>query len=588
MRIQHARIAIVFLVSMMMLGTTSCDGSARLNAVDLSIEEASTSWHQHLLSQAHASRTGDSSDESREVVGPDANLHVSVAKPIASGKGRILLEPPHSNTDAGLVINQAIERARVEGIDTISFKPGVYNIFPSRRNNSEAHIFVNNVTDLVIEGNGAILQFHGSADGLLMKGSRRVLVESLGVRYANALSTIGKVVKTSISGDQAVLKFQSPASPKVYYLMRYNPVGRKWGERDDRVIAQPGNYFTLAPEGQLHTGKRLRTAVGNQYIAYHHWYAGSAVRIEGDYGVNASEDITLSRVTINSAPGFGIFVYGLNRGFALLNSTVASDHSSSNPYVSALYDGIHIMGIGGDVIIDGNSIKDTGDDAINIASPVIEVESRPSSGYDFVLGKYSRFLRRGDIVHGFDSDGAYLGKYLIASSPKKLTPYNHNVRIEKPSGYETTATKPLAFFRPDKMTGSRFIITNNNISNCNCHAALIQVSNGSFEKNHITDINRNPIRVTTDTYQWNEGSSVTNVVISDNYATMDGKEVVDNEVLGAISIYARTRNGITHHPIHGSISVQNNKIIGGAGPCILKKSASRILDFGNSCIDRAN
>lgn len=314
-------------------------------------------------------------------------------------------------------------------------------------------------------------------------------------------------------------------------------------------------------------------------MVYHYWYGGQAIRIDDTRGPQQSEDVVIDSVTIHSAPGMGILAYGLKRGFAVVNTTIAPRPDGSNP-ISTMFDGIHVLLGGGDVLLSGNRISGQGDDGINLNNPVHPIVSIDDAGQTLVLSKYSRFIAADDMLAFFSEEGGYLGQARVRGKPKALGGLNNQVSLDR----TVPGLKASSVVRDLSLISARFEVSDNTIEACNCHGLLVQWPNGRVQGNTFRDLRANAIRLLTDVGSWKEGVGAFNVIVHGNTISKSG---IDNSLplpWAAISAYGGARgNRVATVPVNSYLDITDNTITDALQGCITIASTRNAKVTGNVC-----
>lgn len=530
------------------------------------------------------------SDLQREWTAPDGrNVKVVVQQPRTPASPlSVVLPSVSADQDARPVFEAALAQVRAKGASRLVVPPGRYVFRTTVQSGPPAvvpaHLLLQDLDDVTIEGAGATLVFMKDAHGLLVRGSRRLKLSGLTLDYGLRTNSIGTVLKV---GTETRVKinaaFPVTSADAAYYLTEYAPLTKTYPFNAARVILPPGSSTPAVYAGsQTYTSTAFGTLAADRTVTVkHQWYGGNAIRIDDNPQPRQSEDVSIDRVNINAAPGMGIVVYGLKRGLAITNSSIVPRADGSNP-LSVNYDAIHVLMSGGDMLITGNRISGQGDDAINLNAPVHTLTRVEDGGRSVVLGKYSRFIAAGDKLAFFDAQGQFLGQRQVAAAPVPLGGLDHRVTLDKPldAAWSVNVARNLG------LLGSRYVVANNVIERCYCHGLLAQLPNGLVESNTFQDIGRNAIRLLTDVGQWNEGVGAINVIVRSNKILRTGGDPAGVVPWAAISVYGGARGAkLATVPVNRNVRIVSNTIQNVPQGCITVASSVSVVVRDNQCTD---
>lgn len=536
------------------------------------------------LATAHPTSpvSAEPGDRSIEWVAPDRRMVrvvVKVPRP-PSDAATVTLAPVPEGADARPFFEEALERVRTQKAGRLLIPKGTYT-FKSLARGRQGHLVVRGLSDVTIDGSGSSLIFTQNEVGIYLTSNERLRIVRLSIDYALHTASLGRL-KASPDGNVLVIdaKFPVTASDAVTYVSEYDVGAQRWVPGGLRFLFPTGNPVQAKFVGnQTYTAPQFKQGHAEQsFMIFHHWYGGNAIRISDDPDQPASQDLTLDAVTIHSAPGMGIFVYGMKRGLAIVNSSILKAPGESR-LISTEYDGIHLLIAGGDVILANNRISRQGDDAINFNNPVQPIVAVNEGGTNLTLGVYSRFIRVGDRLAFFDVDGNLLGTSQ-AVSVRGLGGLNNEVIVDAPVAGVTTA----AVVRDVQLVNSRYAIQNNTISDCQCHGMLLQVPFGLVEHNSIADTKANAVRLLSNIGFFKEGAGAFEVTVRNNLISGTGTDNAPKMPWAAISVYTAVRdNGLSAYALNGDLEISGNRIENVRQGCISVLNASRVTVSGNTC-----
>lgn len=535
---------------------------------------------------------------SRETVSPATAEAGDIGKRWTAPDGRevqLVVKRPRARTDAPVVtmaavgpeedarpaFDAAIAEVRARGAGRLVIPRGLYR-FKSIARLGTGHALIENLADLTIDGRGATFLFALNQPGLFITQARRVAV--LGLTLDSALHITSAATVVARNGQNLlVIDRDFPVGEKdpVHYISEYDIDAGKWLQGGQTLILDPGSTKTPAVflGEQTYTSaafQRLRP--GTRALVYHYWYGSPSIRLHGVPGAAQNEDIVFDGLTIHTSPGFGIFAYGMRRGLAVINSTIAPRPGDRLP-ISTTYDAIHIIGGSGDVQIAGNRIAQHGDDAINLDSAVNPVVSVSADGRTLRLGKHSRLLAQDDEMAFFDRTGRHLGVARISARPKPLENGDHEVLLD----HAVPGVAAHSVGRSLSLLSSRFDVSGNTIEDCGCHALVAQVPNGLIENNTMRNLAGNAIRLRADVGYWGEGVGAFNVAVRRNTIVNSGIDRAAMAPWSAITVYGGAQGGAAVFPVNGNIQIADNVVRGAQQGCITVSAAVGVQVLRNQC-----
>ncbi len=481
--------------------------------------------------------------------------------------------------DATPAFADAIAAARASGAAVLSIPEGTYT-FDSLDASTLGHLVLSGLTDMTIEGNNATLVFENNADGIYVTESQRLLIRDLNVTYGFNTVSVGTMRETNGTISLAITRSTYPitAADGIGYLAEYDSANHVFVPGGIRL------YQPISPtlvSADTYTSPSFTSAmVGRTFAVFHHYYGGTAVEIEDTPvdGAAQDQDITLDGVDVQSGPGMGIIGYGYARGLAIINSSVAP---SPGALFSTEYDGIHLQLGGGDTVIANDTVAGTGDDAINAAAPVMTIAGLDPGGDTVTLGVYSRFVMPGDTLAFFDPGDDLLGTATVSSVPDRSYPNSTVVLASPVPGINTSdLVRDVAF------ANDRLAITGNTISDCECHAILLQTPDALVSGNTISETANGGIEALSDIGAFLEGTGAIDDLIEDNSLASTGTDPTIAMNWGAISLYGATTAGLDASDINASVTILDNRIQEATGEgCITVASSFDVAASGNTCTD---
>ena len=523
-------------------------------------------------------------DLTQSWIGADGQtVQLLVRQPAGINKRvRYALPAVAPGADARVTFQNALLKAVKLGANTLSLAKGATYNFLSVENANFSHFLIQNMSDFIIEGNGATLNFVLNDTGLLIQQSQRLRVENLKINYTLLSTSIGQMVTGQDGHNVLVINNQYPvnANTQIAMVTQIDPVANQYISGGGRMFFPPPTNGPVYLGNQTFQWPLFDTLPANSsYLVTHYWYGGQAIRIDGFRTATQTEDITFSGVTIRSTPGVGINVTGLKRGFAFVNSTIAPDPNNTANVGSSSWDGIYLVAGGGDILIQGNTFNWTGDDAINVAFPVHRVIAVNSSTNLLTLTNSSRFINNGDQLAFFDGEGQFLGTSQVVGQPVNAGNYKVTVDAIQPNVAVNTYARNVSFLN------TRFFVDSNVMQNINGHGVLAQIPNGLVSNNSFNNLNRNAIRLLSSIGYWNEGVGAFNVAVRGNSVSNGGMDIdASNIPWSSITAYGQGVDGnLSTSLMNQSIEISGNTLLGLNQGCLSIALSDSVSIFNNVC-----
>jgi len=373
--------------------------------------------------------------------------------------------PPNGNHDWNTLTTFLTPQGVKAGCDVVRLAPNsaYHLVLPPNQPPSQDYVLnhwpylqINNVQDFVFDGNGSTLYFTGPTHGIDINNSQRVVIQNLTLDYGDPVdpnplwrgplfAAIGTIVPDGTNSAHIALDADTPIpagfSPYIYAFDLWDRTGNEVA-RDDYLNTGPGDqgcdYACIASHGQQDPSQQSmylkdgslhpKSNPSGQWVASQlRQYPNRAVlvrfqkfwamMIEDDYG---SRDIRIINTSVLASPYMGITAGQGGRGLSLENVT---ERPSQGRPISALADGTHFTGVGGDIIVEGGDFSHEGDDVMNI-TVVWDTLTAVNSTNSFVLSGADATPSVGDTLAFVDQALGYLGSATVQSvNPPNLPPW---------------------------------------------------------------------------------------------------------------------------------------------------------------------
>jgi parallel beta-helix repeat protein len=390
--------------------------------------------------------------------------YISPSEPYPSTVHVCDVPPPIGNNDWNTLTTFLTPAGVKVGCDVVRLAPNTsyHLVLPQNQPPSLNYVLnhwpylqINNAQDFVFDGNGSTLFFTGPTQGIDINNSQRVVIQNLTVDYGNPVdpnalwrgplfAAIGTIVPDGTSSAHIVLDADTPIPPGFSpYMYAFNLWDRKKHEiaHDDYLNTGPNDqgcdYACIVSHGQQDPSQQsMFVKNGSLYPKSNpsgQWVASQLAQypnrdvmvrfseflasdILDDYG---SSDIRIINTTVLTSPYIGISAGQGGRGLSFENVTVKP--SQGRP-ISTMADN-HIVGVGGDIVVEGGDFSHEGDDVLNV-TVAFDTLTTVKSTSSFVISGPDAAPSSGDTLVFFDRGLGYLGSATIESiSPSNLPPW---------------------------------------------------------------------------------------------------------------------------------------------------------------------
>lgn len=252
-------------------------------------------------------------------------------------------------------------------------------------------IYLKGVSDLELDGQGALFVFHGKQTMLALDGCERMAIRNVRMDYAEPTVTEAKV--TGVGGDWLELEIHADSrcvveGGKLYWIgkgwqFREGPVQAYDSARD--VTWRIDNPIEAAAKAELVGPRRVRLSFEETESA-----KAALDKIEPGYVLQCrdggrdqvgafllnSRDIVMEGVGMHFMHGLGI-VGQFSENLSFIRMEIAP-RAETGRTVAAFADCIHLMGCRGRIEIADSRFAGAHDDAINVHGTYMQITGRPA------------------------------------------------------------------------------------------------------------------------------------------------------------------------------------------------------------------
>jgi hypothetical protein len=443
----------------------------------------------------------------------------------------------------------------------------------NKPNYARAHLAIANVHDVVIDGNGGVLNFASACVGLDIEPANRVLFENFTIDWPNlqfaALATVTGVGNGTYD-IQLQPQFLKGSLLQILAATAWDSTNNYWSLTQPNLDVTYGTPRPISASGAAtgvpNYGVPFQTG---QTLLIREFFSGNAI-------VAVGNDITFNNVTINSAPGLGFLFYG--HGLHIVNCKVT--RSGGRP-ISTSTDAVHSGSVAGDVVIEKSTFAYEGDDGTNLHTGLNPITT---TGSNQITVPAWLLPQPGDPIGLFTSQMQFTGSTTIAAggvassgSTDTLT-LSEAIPAADANGYLVDLALPAA----------RYVIRNNQYLHNRARGLLLQSPYGLVQKNTFIGQTLAQIYVVTSAF-WNEGPGAQNILIAGNHLSQSGA----NEEQGAIVVGFEVKSGGVNYatqstpgtppipPVHQNIVFAANTVENEPRAGLYLSSANDVILYGN-------
>ncbi len=511
--------------------------------------------------------------------------------------------------------NKILEKIKGASPKVIVLKAGTYHFYPEgckRRvyfeSNTEdinprvcAFLF-EGVKNLVIEGNGSKLIFHGQMQPFTFDNCENISLRNIIVDWENPLTAQAEVA--AVGEDYIDLNIdQKEYSYKIVdnkLVFNYRDLEEPWKgtmefDRDGRyVVPQTGDRGCLRNHWQNYLAESIipglvrlnykferKPAVGNFLVMRH------SERIHSGIFINNSKKITVKNVKLFHATGLGVLAQFSEE--LTFDSYKPVPNLAKNRYFGGGDDGLQISNCKGQITVTNCEFAGLMDDPINVHGTSVQVTGIISANQ--VKCKFMHHQSEG---LNWGHEGDRIGfienrtmKTFAFGEIEKFSPLNQQEFIltfkEKiPEALEIEDALENLTWAPD------VTITNSYFRNCRARGLLVSTPGKVVIENNTFESSGSAILIAGDANNWFESGAVTDVTIRNNTF----KDLCNTSSYqfceGIISIYPEIPRLNEKTPcFHRNIKITGNKFHPFDYPILFARSVDGI-EFSSNTITRSH
>jgi parallel beta-helix repeat protein len=528
-------------------------------------------------------------DLAEQFYAPNGRLVTVVVKMPVTDK--VYSVPPITQgADPANYIQGAIAAAGPNTIITFP-KRQVYNFAainctnPSAPDYAGAHLQFANAQDVVIDGNGGLLNFSSPCRGVYMVNLSRVVFKNFTIDWPHLqFASLGTV--TAIGGNgrtgytynlQLKPQFIGSALNSVAAITAWDPINNYWSiDSPNQDVSYRRNLITLTASGNATNvpSYGIQLTLGETLVVRH--------MVDAPVFNVGGQDVTLDNITMESGPGIG-FLFSQGRGFHINNCQIT--RSNGRP-ISTMADAVHSGSTAGDIVIENSTFAYQGDDGTNFHTTMNPITVSNTNQITIPSWIYSL---PGDPIALFNPLMGFTGYTTIAAGGVKKNG-NGTSTITLVS---SLTDADLGGFAADMaMPAARYIIRNNQYLYNRARGVLLQSAYGFVHGNTFTGQTMQHIYVVSSAF-WGEGAGAQNLLIAGNRLSQSGK----NKELASVVVAQESVKGVSYvsssapagtspiPPTQQNLVFVNNTISDEPRAGIYLSSANNVILYGNTFIN---
>lgn len=556
-----------------------------------------------------------------------------LAVPVAAGQGASATvvrvtdfgADPTGRSDSAAAVAAALRHAKsVDGPVRVLFPHGKYHLYPEQAESRELYIsntagaderyrnkriglLIEDMKDVVIDGNGSHLQFHGLMSAFAVIRSQHVTATNFSFDYTTPKVIDATVAETGTANGKAYRILDVPpgtlyrvADNHVTWLGETSPATGQpyWSGVDGMQYSQThdpkaqrtwrggnplfGNVAAVTDLGdnRIRIDYQSSTAPSDRGLVYQ---MRQTARDTASGFIWESSDVTLHGIAARYLHGFGI-VGQLSENITIDGNEFRTDPATGRT-TAGFADFIQMSGIKGAVTITNNTFDGPHDDPINIHGTYVEVTQRLAP--DKLVLSYMHSETAGFPQFHPGDQVEFVEKRTMAAVPGGTATVRS---VDGPSGQDhdkplTTMTVTFDRAIPDVVTAGGFVAENttytpsariagNTFRNVPTRGILVTTRRPVVIEDNIFDgMSMASVFISSDAYQWYESGPVRDVRIRRNTFLRPASPVIfvepTNQVLDP------------KNPVHQGIRVEHNEFRIGNVELVNAKSVRGVTFLGN-------
>jgi hypothetical protein len=410
----------------------------------------------------------------------------------------------------------------------IRFPKGAY-VLPGHCQNGFNWALPDNLTDVVIDGQGSSLVFSGLCNGVGLSGAARVVLRNFNISWPDLkIASVGAVTAVDTAASTYTVHVgpltSGPAPRRVASAFAWD----REGNHDDLIRSRENAFYG---DG-VTSGARLCSDTSSgcdvtldsqgspfvvgQSVVLHYYNYGSAIAVVG-------QDITFDHLNLENLIGAGFALFG-GRGLRVSHCTIT--RTDGEPLGAGGNASAEFGSVSGDVVFDNNFFGYSGDDGFQLNWNIVQyspVHVVKLSQYQVMPAlvfsplapdkfKWPYQAAKGDVFVLYDNNLRFEGVRTVEKVGGSSAPYMLTLdrAIDK-----TLIDHGFVGGDLTQFAGARYVVSNNTFAYTAGRALLLQTPFGLVDHNRFVGQTARQIYVNTSLF-WGEGGSAQELTISDN------------------------------------------------------------------------
>lgn len=517
--------------------------------------------------------------------------------------------------DCNAFINEAIKSVGPGKPTILVFTRGEYHFYPeqsNKRNYSESNttdenprncaFLFENMSNIIIEGNGSNLIFHGQMQPFTFDSCKNMILRNINIDWeqpliaqAQILQVKEKSIRVSINLKES--PFMIEEGKILFGTSAENLEPWKNTMEFDRsgrfVVPQTGdwgclgrgweNYLAeniLPGTVEIHLPLLRKPAVGNYLVMRH------AERIHSGIFIQDSKNIKVENVNLYHATGLGVLAqFSEDLTFDRYR---AIPNPNKNRYFGGGDDGLQVSNCKGQITVANCEFAGLMDDPINVHGTSVQVTEKLSDKQ--LKCKFMHHQSAG-LNWGHPGDKISFIENSVMKSIGLGTVATFRL-IDKENFmliFKETIPKELEIGDAlENLTWSPdLLVTNTHFKSCRARSLLVSTPGKVLIENNTFESSGSAILIAGDANNWFESGAVTDVLIKNNVFTELCNTSSYQFCEGIISIFPEIPVlNETTPPFHKNIRIENNEFHPFDYPVLFARSVNGIT-FSNNTVTRS-
>jgi hypothetical protein len=465
---------------------------------------------------------------------------------------------PNDGQDDTAAFLAAFKEAQAKGDKRIVIPKGRYELRANGNPENRKVLFpLTGMDGLVIEGQGAELMMTGTAAVFSFEHCRNITVFGLTADWARPPFSEGTVIAASTNYFDVKIRDEYPVQggEPVGAFMSYHADTRLPYGRGLDVYDGVARTELIAPQVlRVHLKREIPVPTNTLLVLRHRVYGYNV------FNFDRCSDVTVSNVTVYSAPGMGLV------GTVTTNITLQGFNVQMRPdsgrLMSATADATHFMGCKGTVTIQDCLFEGMGDDGVNIKSGLYLIVRQRLDDYT-VLGQHNLKLTDlpdpGDTLEMARTDtlSPFASGIVSEASMEPGDGNLHRIRFEAPLPEELRAGDVL---------GNASRVARLRLARCTVRAnrargVLCQTRDAIIENCIFQNCTGAGVMVLTETVHFHESIGTRDVIVRNNLFENCNLGAASQEAALGVLAYLKGFAYPSTPGVHRNVTLEGNRII---------------------------